>query len=394
MTQQDEGSLRSQASGGVVELPENWTTQLGWLFDVANYETYSKVVRLVQMWQGVRDGTSDEERAPGLESVPATPPEVDVESVAARTLESLVFELREKCDKWDREYGACGDVPEAACGVRSTLGLHLIVAQNELAADPLEMVSHPELDFPDCLTEFHRGVVYGYSRAVEEFADRCFGRKRAEVAQLWDAIGWLEDQVQKYRDRAAQVQTPSGVDLPEVEAAPPYRFDNPSARVSAVEGKPCDTGPLVEYESFPAEPGPSRDSATSEASKEAQKVPVQIGTHSAPNTDLVEVAEHLRVGSASTPPAAGEADTTPRQWEVDSPEPEGTGLRVRGDVNEVVFERREVVHNPARWRALPPEGDGGYYSWRSLNHELYGDAQSFTEVPSSPSPSQGGGTDG
>lgn len=95
---------------------------------------------------------------------------------------------------------------------------------------------------------------------------------------------------------------------------------------------------------------------------------------------------------SSSPTSGGDSDTTPRVWPVDSPEPDGTGLRVRGDVNEVVFERREVVHNPARWRALPPEGDGGYYSWRSLNHELHGDAQSFTEVlPSLP---QEGGTDG
>jgi hypothetical protein len=60
MTEMDDVSLRSNASGEVVQLPENWATQLGWLFDVANYETYSKVVRLIQMWQGVRSSTEVE----------------------------------------------------------------------------------------------------------------------------------------------------------------------------------------------------------------------------------------------------------------------------------------------------------------------------------------------
>jgi hypothetical protein len=75
--------------------------------------------------------------APVSESVPVIPQHDVAESIATRTLQSLVFELREKCDKWDREFGVCGAVPEAACGVRSTLGLHLIAAQNALGADPL-----------------------------------------------------------------------------------------------------------------------------------------------------------------------------------------------------------------------------------------------------------------
>lgn len=45
----------------VVTLPANWAQQIGWLFDVDEVERYTKVVHLVQMWQGERDGTGDTE---------------------------------------------------------------------------------------------------------------------------------------------------------------------------------------------------------------------------------------------------------------------------------------------------------------------------------------------
>ena len=42
-----------------VVLPDNWKTQLSWLFDVRQADAWTKVTRLVEMWQGKRNGTAD-----------------------------------------------------------------------------------------------------------------------------------------------------------------------------------------------------------------------------------------------------------------------------------------------------------------------------------------------
>lgn len=75
-------------------------------------------------------------------------------------------------------------------------------------ADPTCVVANPELDFPDCLTEFYRGVVYAYQRAIEEFEDgRIRDLPREDTAHLRDAVDWLDEQVEKYRTKATEVQS-------------------------------------------------------------------------------------------------------------------------------------------------------------------------------------------
>jgi hypothetical protein len=55
----------------------------------------------------------------------------------------------------------------------------------------------------------------------------------------------------------------------------------------------------------------------------------------------------------------------PRRFPLDSPEPRENGLRVRAEVNDVVF---HYVETWARWVAEQDSGgDGNQYTWHSLN---------------------------
>jgi hypothetical protein len=192
--------------------------------------------------------------------------------------------------------------------------------------DRPSMVAHPELDFPDCLTEFHRGVVFGWNKAIEEFEDRCRDLDQAAAAPYWDVVRWLEGKVQSYRDQAARVQAPPGLDLPEVEAP-----------LEDLEHLPEAAMDKLVRESL-------RDSATSEASMEATELAIGAAarisasneTHGPHTGALLEVEEFQ--GNPS-PPAAGEADTTPRVWvEVDlQPCPEG--VRLVQDCNGFTWRR-------------------------------------------------------
>lgn len=71
------------------------------------------------------------------------------------------------------------------------------------------VVAHPELDFPDCLTEFYQGAVYAYQRAIEEFEDgRMRDLPREDTAHLRDAVDLLDERVEYFRKKAEEVQTP------------------------------------------------------------------------------------------------------------------------------------------------------------------------------------------
>lgn len=98
-----------------------------------------------------------------------------------------------------------------------------VPATPEPARDRLSVVAHPGLDFPDCLIEFARGEVFAYRRAIEECEGWAQDLDRAYAAPYRDVARWLEGRVEWFRERAAQAQAPSGVDLPEVEAAPAER---------------------------------------------------------------------------------------------------------------------------------------------------------------------------
>jgi hypothetical protein len=114
------------------------------------------------------------------------------------------------------------------------------------------------------------------------------------------------------------VERPTPVSEP--APASSQRFDNPSARVSAVEGKPHDGGLLVEWE-------PLRASASSEAS------PVGVCTAEHPEFGrcFIDASEHTSPGGQdyheseegswpcestdSSPPSGGDSDATPRQFD-------------------------------------------------------------------------------
>ncbi len=77
------------------------------------------------------------------------------------------------------------------------------------SADRLSVVAHPELDFPDCLTDFARGEVFAYGRAIEECEGWAQDLDRAYAAPYRDVARWLEGRVEWFRERAAQAQAPS-----------------------------------------------------------------------------------------------------------------------------------------------------------------------------------------
>lgn len=64
------------------------------------------------------------------------------------------------------------------------------------------------------------------------------------------------------------------------------------------------------------------------------------------------------------------ADTrTPRRWPIGSPEPKEKDLRVRGEVNGVIFKRMSW----GQWLALSGPDSGGdnqFYTWPSINSDL------------------------
>lgn len=70
------------------------------------------------------------------------------------------------------------------------------------------MVAHPELDFPDSLTDFHCGAVFAWREAINEFEDRCRDLPKPDAIQLRDAVDWLDEKIQRYQaaaERAAHV---------------------------------------------------------------------------------------------------------------------------------------------------------------------------------------------
>jgi hypothetical protein len=149
-------------------------------------------------------------------------------------------------------------------------------------ADQLSMVAHPELDFPDCLTEFHRGAVFAYRQAMEKCEDWGQDVARAYAAQYRHVARWLEARVERYREQAAKLQDPPSVDLPEVEAA------------SALPSFVTTTGPCCGH---------------------------AFDRHNKLSGCLDCACTVMQKDHHHAPPSAGEADTTPRVWKAGDAEP-------------------------------------------------------------------------
>jgi hypothetical protein len=54
------GASRPAIPADAVVLPENWRQQVGWLFTVEDAGKWTRICRLVEMWQGKRVGTEDD----------------------------------------------------------------------------------------------------------------------------------------------------------------------------------------------------------------------------------------------------------------------------------------------------------------------------------------------
>jgi hypothetical protein len=375
LTQKDEGSLRSQAPSEVAEEDAR--------LPVAADDFRDDIAQvLAEQWNNVRDPDGhiaaydmwDEARAV-------------YEEVVAPALDTLAWLHAEAV--WN-----CGQANEQ------------ITQQHEINAGWVQYGQRAQEERRGYADKLAAAIGYDQRRRwapievmIQITAER-FSRKEMEKAILSGLMRRMARRVHEYR-QAANAED----DLLDQEQAERRASASESVPATPNPGEWCEKcGTYVSgshyhcakcgqrsgmlghsFRPCPAAADPSRDSATSEASQ------LQANSKSEQN---------LEVGSPSTPPAAGEADNTPRVWNYGDPAPgeDEIGLKVR--------DRRGQVWLHERWTGtwgwwcgenaeIPEDGSlPGGWRWPSLiaNGAPVIEVLPNTEQP--PSPSQGGGTDG
>lgn len=139
------------------------------------------------------------------------------------------------------------------------------------------------------------------------------------------------------------------------------RFDNPSARVSAVEGAPLPPSRLVCWE--PVGPAP-RLRACVEAWPECETGAYNPSCCRFPKSCSATIYDETAVKPEDLE-AEADASPAPRIWAPGSPAPDESVTEVIAE-NDVTFKRT----SRGEWHATPPEGNGSVFSWAQINQFL------------------------
>jgi hypothetical protein len=334
----------------------------------------------------------------------------------------LEAELREQCDAWDDEYGACAEsVPDPACRIRAIVNRYAAPVSESVPATPADFASlfvhgdHQIKDrpCPGC------AAPSGVDLPEVEAAPPTFGCLRIDLAPEWK-----KGDKALYRahpdDEGEEVEVRAVAGSTTLVEADPFPFGNPqhwSADVSELSPLPapaprcpeivpdghesameCGADPVPGTERCADHTYPSRDSATSAASR------VQANSKLEQNLDD---ATPPVVGEADTKPPGNEwmcgncghpenpFDTTDNSWQCDQhkmPRVWSKGALEPADHPPVRDCHGDVwTHVPGTFEWSSPETQNCAWSYMAKKWAPLVEVLPNTEQP--PSPSQGGGTD-